>query len=122
MQDPTRQAIIPVSITGKDRRRTPRFDLPQNASVSLRRGERQVRCGLRDISRSGMQIDVPELLDLGGTLAFEVRDGECLYARRAWQNGQRIGVSFQSDRSELEHMLLCTLLVLENAVIQRVQA
>lgn len=122
MQDPTGQPAIPVSITGKDRRRTPRFDLPQNSSISLRRGERQVRCGLRDISRSGMQIDVPELLDLGGTLTFEVRNGECLYAQRAWQNGQRIGVSFQSDRSELEHMLLCTLLVLENAVVQRVQA
>ena len=67
-----------------------------------------------------MQVDVPELLDLGGTLEFEVRDGAYLYAQRAWQNGQRIGVSFESDRSELEHMLLCTLLVLENA--QRAQA
>ena len=122
MQDLKRQPVIPVSITGKDRRRTPRFDLPQNSSVALRCGERQVRCGLRDISRSGMQIDVPEILDLGGTLAFEVRDGECLYAQRAWQNGQRIGVSFQSDRSELEHMLLCTLLVLENAVARHSEA
>ncbi len=122
MRNPKGPPVIPVSITGKDRRRTPRFDLPLHSTVSLRRGERQVRCGLRDISRSGMQIDVPELLDLGGTLAFEVRDGECLYARRAWQNGQRIGVSFESDRSELEHMLLCTLLVLENAAAQQPQA
>lgn len=107
--------MIAVSVSGKDRRQTPRFDLPSESTVSLRRGGRQLVCKLRDISRSGMQVDVPELLDLGGTLQFEVRDGDCLYAERAWQNGQRIGVSFQNDRSELEHMLLCTLLVLENA-------
>ncbi len=112
--------MIPVSVAGKDRRQTPRFDLPSQSTVSLCRGKRRIACSLRDISRSGMQVDVPELLDLGGTLEFEVRDGECLYAQRAWQNGQRIGVSFQSDRSALEHMLLCTLLVLENA--QRAQS
>ncbi len=107
--------MISVSVAGKDRRQTPRFDLPTHSTVSLRHGSRHVTCTLKDISRSGMQVEVPELLDLGGTLEFEVRDGECLHAQRAWQNGQRIGVSFEADRSELEHMLLCTLLVLENA-------
>ena len=107
--------MISVSVAGKDRRQTPRFDLPSESTVALCRGSRRVTCSLRDISRSGMQVEVPELLDLGGTLEFEVRDGECLYAHRAWQNGQRIGVSFHGDRSELEHMLLCTLLVLENS-------
>jgi len=84
--------IEPVAAEGFQRSRAPRIAMLRSAI--LRHGARAIPVRIRNISSSGAQIEVTELVPDGSDVRLDLGTGTLVDAIVRWSQGGRMGIAF----------------------------
>ncbi len=97
---------------GEDRRKSKRYLLDEQASITATSGGRLYSCQILDVSIDGVRLQFDRDIPKGNVVALEHPAAGTLCGVCVWRDADSMGVELQLPKRELERLLKCICLVL----------
>ena len=95
-----------------DRRKSKRYLLDEQQSITATAGGRLYTCQILDVSMDGIRLRFEREIPKGNVIALEHPAAGTLCGMCVWRDSDTMGVELQLPRRELERLLKCICLVL----------